>query len=49
MPDWREPLPLRPLPPKGRCASAPDVELFTLTMPAATRSRNRNTLSGSVV
>ena len=49
MPDCREPLPLLPLPPNGRWASAPDVELFTLTMPAVTRSRNRNACSGSRV
>ena len=34
MPDWREPLPDLPLPPNGRCASAPEVELLTLTIPA---------------
>lgn len=39
----------RPLPPNGRCASAPDVELFTLTMPARMPRRNRNALRGSVV
>ena len=39
MPDWREPLPDLPLPPKGRWASAPLVELLTLTMPALMRSR----------
>ena len=33
-PDCRDPLPDRPLPPKGRWASAPDVELFTDTIPA---------------
>ena len=49
MPDWRAPLPDLPLPPKGRCASAPDVELLTLTMPAPTRPRNSNALAGSVV
>src|SRR4029453_6682843 len=48
-PDCRAPLPLRPLPPNGRWASAPVVELFTLTMPAEMRSRNRNPLSGDVV
>ena len=48
-PDWREPLPLAPLPPNGRCASAPLVELFTLTMPAEMRSRNRKAESGSRV
>ena len=49
MPLWREPLPLLPLPPNGRCASAPDVELLTLTIPALTPSRNRHTDCGSVV
>ena len=34
MPDWREPFPDLPFPPKGRCASAPLVELFTETIPA---------------
>src|SRR4051812_50171407 len=42
MPDWREPLPDLPLPPKGRCASAPEVELLTETMPAEMRPRERN-------
>ena len=28
MPDCREPLPDLPLPPNGRCASAPEVELL---------------------
>ena len=42
MPDWREPLPDLPLPPNGRCASAPEVELLTDTIPAVTRSRKRN-------
>ena len=49
MPDWRLPLPDLPLPPKGRCASAPDVELFTDTMPAVTRARKRNACSGERV
>ena len=40
MPDWREPLPDLPLPPNGRWASAPEVELLTYTMPALMRSRN---------
>ena len=35
MPDWREPLPDLPLPPNGRCASAPEVELLIETMPGA--------------
>src|SRR5438132_1535170 len=48
MPAWRLPFPDLPLPPKGRCASAPDVELFTDTIPAEMRSRNRNTLRGVV-
>ena len=50
-PDARlpEPLPLLPLPPNGRCASAPDVELFTLTMPAPMPCRNRNADVGFVV
>ena len=48
-PDCREPFPERPLPPNGRWASAPDVELLTLTIPALTRSRNRNACAGSVV
>jgi hypothetical protein len=45
MPDWRDPLPDLPLPPKGRCASAPEVELLTDTMPALMRSRKRNAFS----
>jgi hypothetical protein len=49
MPDWREPLPLLPLPPKGRCASAPEVELLTLSIPALTRSRKRNAVWASRV
>ena len=49
MPDWREPLPDLPLPPKGRCASAPEVELLTETMPALTRSRKRRACSGLFV
>ena len=49
MPDWREPLPDLPFPPKGRCASAPDVELLTLTMPAEMRSRKRKACFGLVV
>ncbi len=49
MPDWRLPLPDRPFPPNGRCASAPDVELLTLTMPALMPCRNRNASWGSLV
>src|SRR5437879_5105847 len=49
IPDCREPLPDLPLPPKGRCASAPDVELFTDTMPAETRSRKRSAQVALVV
>src|SRR5262249_42184889 len=49
MPAWRAPLPDLPLPPNGRWASAPEVELFTLTMPALTRRRNSNALFGSLV
>ena len=49
MPDWREPFPDLPLPPKGRCASAPEVELFTLSMPALTARRKRNAAFGSFV
>ena len=49
MPDWREPLPDLPLPPKGRCASAPDVELLIDTMPALICSRKRNAWVGLVV
>lgn len=43
------PLPDLPFPPNGRWASAPEVELLTLTMPADTPSRNRNTAFGSEV
>ena len=46
MPDCRDPLPDLPLPPNGRCASAPDVELLTLTMPALIPRRNRNASFG---
>ena len=49
MPDCREPFPDLPFPPKGRCASAPLVELFTETIPALTRSRKRNADFGSFV
>jgi len=49
IPDWREPFPLFPLPPNGRCASAPEVELFTLTIPAPTPDRNRKAADGSLV
>ena len=49
MPDWRAPLPDLPLPPKGRCASAPDVELLTDTIPAVTRSRKWKAVRGSLV
>ena len=49
MPDWRLPLPDLPLPPKGRWASAPEVELFTDTMPAEQRSRKRKACSARVV
>ena len=49
MPDWREPLPDLPLPPNGRWASAPDVELLIETMPAPIRSRKRNACVGDVV
>ncbi len=48
-PDCRLPLPDLPLPPNGRCASAPDVELLTLTIPAPMPRRNRNTDCGSLV
>jgi hypothetical protein len=48
-PDWREPLPDFPLPPNGRCASAPEVELFTDTMPAVICSRKRSACSADVV
>jgi hypothetical protein len=49
MPDCREPLPDLPLPPNGRCASAPEVELLIDVMPALTRSAKRKALTGSVV
>jgi hypothetical protein len=49
IPDWREPLPDLPLPPNGRCASAPEVELLTETMPAVIRSRKRNAFVPDVV
>ena len=49
MPDWREPLPDLPLPPNGRCASAPEVELLTDTMPAVIRSRNLKAFVPEVV
>ncbi len=49
MPLCRDPLPDLPLPPNGRCASAPEVELFTLTIPAEMPCANRNALFGSVV
>jgi hypothetical protein len=48
-PDWREPLPDLPLPPNGRCASAPLVELLTLTIPAVMRSLKRKACLGFVV
>ena len=48
-PDCREPLPLLPLPPNGRCAYAPEVELLTLTMPAEMPRRNAKTSAGSFV
>src|SRR2546423_913 len=43
------PVPVLPLPPNGRCASAPDVELLTLSMPALTPRRKPNTSRGSLV
>ena len=46
-PDWRLPFPERPLPPNGRCASAPDVELLTDSIPALTPERKRNADFGS--
>ena len=49
MPDCREPLPDLPLPPKGRWASAPEVELLIDTMPAPILSRKVNASFGSVV
>jgi hypothetical protein len=49
MPDWRLPLPERPLPPNGRWASAPEVELLTLTIPADTPERKRKAVAGSRV
>ncbi len=49
MPDCRLPFPDLPLPPNGRCASAPEVELLTLTIPAEIPRRNANASVGSVV
>src|SRR5215208_839337 len=46
MPDWREPLPDLPLPPNGRWASAPEVELLIDTIPALIRSRKRKACVG---
>ena len=48
MPDWREPFPDFPLPPKGRWASAPDVELLIEIIPAPQRSRKRKACVGLV-
>jgi hypothetical protein len=38
-----------PLPPNGKCASAPEVELLIETMPALILSRKVNASLGSVV
>ena len=35
-----------PLPPNGGCASAPEVELLMLTIPALTASRKRKAVRG---
>ena len=49
MPERRLPLPLLPLPPKGRWASAPLVELLTESIPAPLRSLKRSACVASVV
>ena len=48
-PDCRDPLPDFPFPPNGRCASAPEVELLTLTMPAEMPRLKRNASAASRV